>query len=109
MLRMRVLAAATARCMRSAPCVMLPASTTCRNSLRSIRSNRIAAFADSESGFRRIPMVPVYRRAEHSAIANPEGEAAMAAFDPLESHAYDVVVIGAGGAGLRATLGLAAA
>ena len=33
----------------------------------------------------------------------------MAAFDPLETHAYDVVVIGAGGAGLRATLGMAAA
>src|SRR5437868_4451779 len=33
----------------------------------------------------------------------------MAAFDPLETHSYDVVVIGAGGAGLRATLGLAAA
>jgi molybdenum-dependent DNA-binding transcriptional regulator ModE len=39
--RMRVLAAATARCMRSAPAVMLPASTTCRNSFRSVRSKRM--------------------------------------------------------------------
>ena len=41
MLRIRVLAAATARCMRSAPAVMLPASTMCTKSLRSIRSKRM--------------------------------------------------------------------
>src|SRR5947207_12704584 len=42
MLRMRVEAAASARCARSAPCVMLPASTTWRNKLRSARSKCIA-------------------------------------------------------------------
>src|SRR5690606_13418532 len=42
MLRIRVLAAATARCIRSAPAVMLPASTTLRKSLRSIRSKRMS-------------------------------------------------------------------
>ena len=40
MRRMRVLAAASARCARSAPCVMLPASTTWRNRLKSARSKR---------------------------------------------------------------------
>ena len=39
MWRMRVLAAASARCARSAPCVMLPASTTWRNRLRSSDRN----------------------------------------------------------------------
>ena len=43
MLRMRVEAAASARLARSAPCVMLPASTTWRNRLRSARSKRMAA------------------------------------------------------------------
>src|SRR5215472_18086831 len=42
-LRMRVLAAPSARCARAAPCVMLPASTTSRNRFRSIKVNRIAA------------------------------------------------------------------
>src|SRR5215471_17873247 len=41
MLRMRVEAAASAKCARSAPWVMLPASTTWRNRLRSARSKRI--------------------------------------------------------------------
>src|SRR5215468_5914960 len=41
MLRMRVEAAASARCARSAPPVMLPASTTWRKRLRSVRSNRM--------------------------------------------------------------------
>src|SRR5262249_19087302 len=41
MLRMRVLAAASARCARVAPPVMLPASTTWRNRLRSVRSKRM--------------------------------------------------------------------
>src|SRR5262249_2498182 len=40
MLRIRVLAAAKARCARSAPWVILPASTTSRNRLRSTRSKR---------------------------------------------------------------------
>ena len=40
MLRMRVEAAASARFARAAPWVMLPASTTCRNRLRSGISNR---------------------------------------------------------------------
>src|SRR5207248_11086732 len=38
---MRVEAAARARWARSAPAVMLPASTTWRNRLRSVRSNRM--------------------------------------------------------------------
>src|SRR5262249_47905952 len=37
-------AAASARCARSAPPVMLPASTTWRNRLRSVRSKRIEHF-----------------------------------------------------------------
>src|SRR5215831_1437239 len=60
MSRMRVLAAAMARCMRPAPWVMLPASTTCRKSLRSVRSKRIAtvdAFGFREVKLRRLPVV----------------------------------------------------
>src|SRR5437016_2938201 len=54
MLRMRVLAAASARCARSAPRVMLPASTTWRNRLKSARSKRIdgSSFAFSEGNLR---------------------------------------------------------
>ncbi|MFX8907136.1 FAD-binding protein, partial [Acinetobacter baumannii] len=33
----------------------------------------------------------------------------MAAAYPITEHIYDVVVVGAGGAGLRATMGMAAA
>src|SRR5262249_36451317 len=44
MFRMRVLAAASARCARSAPPVMLPASITWRNRLRSVRSKRTDGF-----------------------------------------------------------------
>src|SRR4029079_3727663 len=38
---MRVEAAAKAGFERSAPCVMLPASTMCRNKLRSVKSKRM--------------------------------------------------------------------
>src|SRR5271168_1536688 len=60
MLRMRVLAAAMAKFMRSAPWVMLPASTTSRKSLRSVRSKRIdtvGAFVFCEGRLRWIPIV----------------------------------------------------
>ncbi len=40
--RIRALAAANAKWARSAPAVMLPASTTCRNRRRSVMSKRIA-------------------------------------------------------------------
>src|SRR5580658_5128072 len=43
MVRIRVLAAASARCTRSAPRVMLPASTTWRNRRRSTRSKLIGS------------------------------------------------------------------
>src|SRR5437588_5056977 len=38
-----------------------------------------------------------------------EGEGTMGTAYPIEHHTYDVVVVGAGGAGLRATLGMTAA
>ncbi len=69
MLRMRVLAAAIARCIRSAPCVMLPASTTCRNSRKSLRSKRIAgrAFGSGEARLRELPIVSIDERHQISA------------------------------------------
>src|SRR5262245_50729784 len=41
---MRVEAAAKARLERAAPCVMLPASTMCRNRFKSVKSNRIRGY-----------------------------------------------------------------
>src|SRR5271165_2180168 len=57
MLRMRVEAAASARCARSAPPVILPASTTCRNRLRSLKSKRMASFGFGEGKLREKPIV----------------------------------------------------
>ena len=53
MLRMRVEAAASARYASSAPPVMLPASTTWRNRLRSARSNRMLSFGFDEGRLRK--------------------------------------------------------
>src|SRR3954464_10594105 len=55
MLRMRVEAAPSARFERAAPWVMLPASTTCRNRLKSVRSKRMRGFRSLRNSRREAP------------------------------------------------------
>src|SRR5690348_11655326 len=57
MLRMRVEAAASAKCARSAPWVMEPASATWRNRLRSVRSKRMADFVCYEGWLQKSQIV----------------------------------------------------
>ena len=57
-------------------------------------------FGEADGRFHR----PPYRRAEMNAITKPS----LGAYNIID-HTYDVVVVGAGGSGLRATLGMGAA
>src|SRR5690606_14126448 len=65
-LRIRVLAAATAKCIRSAPAVMLPASTTFRNSLRSMKSKRMRRLSATEDLASTVATLPDLQSELHS-------------------------------------------
>src|SRR5215469_13592019 len=99
MLRMRVLAAAIAKWVRSAPRVILPASTTLRNSRKSPRSKRIRELPSWDPK-PRYAKSRLCQRFERIRFRETRRQRAMSAAYPVEHHTYDVVIVGAGGAGM---------